>query len=305
MTEQALPVFNIERFALHDGPGIRTTVFLQGCQLRCRWCANPESWTVGPKLMYLDKKCTGCGRCVAACPQHAVSLDPETKTAVIDRTLCTNCGRCVTACLNKARKISGEKMSVQDIYDIVIRDKDYYLQTGGGITFSGGEALLYAQALVPLLEKLNADGIAVAFETCGHVPYSSFAAVLPYTDLFLFDIKTMDPHIMKQYTGGDLDLILQNLTALAKQDPEKVIVRMPVIPGVNDGQDNIAALCRMMNDLHLKRLDLLPYHTLGLTKYQQLGMEYPFERKTPLAKEAVIPLQEFARSQGLSVTIGG
>ena len=298
-----LPVFNIERFAIHDGEGIRTAVFLQGCPLHCPWCANPEAQHIGPQLMYSEKKCVGCGTCVQKCPKEAIVLNGG--KAQIDRTACVSCGTCERVCPNRAMQISGKWMSAEGIYSVIERDADYYRQTHGGVTFSGGEALLHIDSLIPLLEKCVEAGIAVDFETCGHVPEESFQKAFPYTDRFLFDIKTADPEVFRRYTGGNLSLVLNNLHWLAERDPGRIILRVPVIPEVNLSQEGIKSIFSLAIQEYVPRVDLLPYHTLGMIKYAQLGLEYPFPVRQGLPVKELEPYTAEGIKMGLDVRIGG
>ena len=298
-----LPVFNIERFAIHDGPGIRTTIFLQGCTLRCQWCANPESQSIGRQLMFSEQKCVGCGTCAQSCPHSAVVL--KDGKAVIHRDQCEGCGTCESVCLTGAMKISGKWMDAEELFHIVQRDADYYRQTGGGLTLSGGEALLHISALLPLLEQCRDAEIPVAFETCGQVPKAYLKEALPYTILFLYDLKTLDAATLKQYTGGDLSVILENFRLIAEHDPGKLVIRVPVIPGVNDSEAAIRRIFELATSHHVRQVDLLPYHTLGVVKYRQLGIPYPFDHLTAMRKEVIEPVCEIGRAYGLSVTVGG
>lgn len=299
----SLPVFNIERFAIHDGPGIRTCIFLQGCPLHCAWCANPESQTIARKLMFMEGKCTGCGRCVSVCPVHAVSI--LNGKAVTDRTVCMNCGRCTQTCLNDARTISGKAMDLKEIHDEIIKDKAYYTETSGGATFSGGEPVSHGRELLPLLKQLQEDGISIAFETCGHAALSQYQAIEPYVNHWLFDIKSLDPIKLKHYTGADLSVILANLSFLAKNHPAKITIRVPVIPTVNNTREDMERLAELMHDLALTKADLLPYHTLGMSKYRQLGMPYPFSITKAMRREEVLPLARCLQEHGIQVRIGG
>lgn len=298
-----LPVFNIERFAIHDGEGIRTAVFLQGCPLRCPWCANPESQVIGEKLMFLQKKCAGCGTCVQRCPQRAVSLGDG--YARIDRSKCVRCGVCASVCPQAALKISGQWMTAEEIFAVVVRDADYYRQTHGGLTLSGGEALLHIDALLPLLRECNEVMIPVDFETCGHVPSESIEKALPWTERFLFDVKTADANKFRRFTGGNLELVLKNLTIIAENDPQKLIIRVPVIPTLNHTAEEIQRILEIALSLGISRVDLLPYHTLGLTKYAQLGQDYSFSEKKSLSPESLQPYADMGKKLGLTVTIGG
>lgn len=298
-----LPVFNIERFAIHDGEGIRTAVFLQGCRLRCPWCANPESQAIGEKLMFLAKKCVGCGTCVARCPQGAASL--RDGRAHIDRERCVRCGTCAGACPGAALKISGKWMTGDEIYAIIVRDADYYRQTHGGLTLSGGEALLHISALLPLLERCKQDGIGVDFETCGCVSPENVRRALPWTERFLFDIKSLDAARFRAVTGGDLSLVLENLEIIARKDPGKVVLRVPVIPTFNHTERDMAAIFDLAVRHGISRVDLLPYHTLGMTKYAQLGMDYPFPVDKSLKPDALRGYAHMGEALGLEVRIGG
>ena len=298
-----LPVFSIERFAIHDGPGIRTVLFLQGCPLRCPWCANPESWEIGPKLLFLEKKCAGCGTCASACPKGALSL--WQKKARLDRARCTACGQCAAVCPQHALMVSGQKMRAEDIFRLVRRDRDYYRQTGGGLTLSGGEALLHIDALLPLLSQCREEGIGVAFETCGQVPPVNVQKAFPFTNEFLFDIKTLDEGRMRALTGGDLPKILRNFEWIAHADPGRLIVRTPVIPGFSHSENDLRPIFEWTARHHVRRIDLLPYHTLGAVKYRQLGKVYPFSCLESLKKTDLEPYRKIAEAYGLSVRIGG
>ena len=298
-----LPVFNIERFAIHDGEGIRTAVFLQGCPLRCPWCANPESQRIGPQLMYSEKKCAGCGNCVQNCPNRAIVLNGG--KARIDRAACSHCGTCEQMCPNGAIRISGKWMTVEEVFSVIVRDVDYYRQTRGGVTFSGGEALLHIDSLMPLMDQCAKAGITVDFETCGHVPKESVQKAFPHTEHFLFDLKSADPEVFRRFTGGDLSLVLGNLHWLAERDPGRIILRVPVIPGVNHEQKEMQSVFRLAVREHISRVDLLPYHTLGMIKYAQLGMAYSFPvRQGLMAADAETYAAE-GKEMGLDVRIGG
>lgn len=302
MTE-GLPVFNIERFAIHDGAGIRTAVFLQGCRLRCPWCANPESQTVGLKLMFLQKKCVGCRTCAAVCPQGAAAISEG--RAVIDRSRCVRCGTCAAACPAGALQISGKWMTAEEIFDVVIRDQAYYQQTHGGLTLSGGEALLWIDQLMPLLKKCKEANIPVDFETCGHVPAGNIRKAIPRTDTFLFDIKSMNPEAFHSVTGGDLFLVLANFQEIAKEHPEKLVIRVPVIPGFNHTPEDMENIFALAKKYAVRQVDLLPYHTFGLTKYLQLGETCPWPAEKSLAPAELDAYQARGQEMGLIVTIGG
>lgn len=301
MSGGLLDIFEIERFAIHDGHGIRTTVFMQGCPLRCEWCANPESQTAGRHIMAFSSKCTGCGRCAAACPQSAVSVSGG--RSVIDRNRCVSCGKCAEICLNNAIKVSGKQISCEQLFSIVSRDIDYYRETGGGVTLSGGEALCQIDRLVPFLEMCRESGISAAFETCGHVSVEAFRTAMRYADQFLFDIKTLDESKFHKYTGGSCGVVKAGFEFLCENVPEKVTVRVPVIPGFNDGE--LFDIMEYTSAHGVRELHLLPYHTLGISKYEQLGMEYRYPLRESLDPQKLQPYAASGIRYGLDVKIGG
>lgn len=301
MSDAGLDIFEIERFAIHDGDGIRTVVFFQGCPLRCRWCANPESQTVGKNIMFFSRLCSGCGNCVRVCRQNAVQITDGKPD--IDRKRCVSCGSCAEKCPCGALKISGRKISNDELFDIVSRDKDYYDASGGGVTLSGGEALLQIEKMLPFLRSCKAEHISIAVETCGYVPVSAFEAVLEYADMFLFDIKTLDSRKFEEYTGGNISVVLSAFENLCKRASGRVTVRVPVIPQFNDNEllDIMSyAAAHGVNALHL-----LPYHTLGISKYEQLGREYPYHIREGFSPDVLMPYSKMGEELGLTVKIGG
>ena len=277
-----LLVVDIQRFALHDGPGIRSTVFLKGCPLHCPWCANPESQSSNRQLMFFENKCVACGECAKECAGQCPGECPGEFPAItcnighpsFDRELCRLCGSCAEKCLHEAIEYSGQIMKIEDILNIIMKDKDYYDFTGGGITVSGGEPFVQAEQMMLLLKMAKANGLHTALESCGHVPPEVFTSALKYTDLLLFDMKHVDAEILQSVCGADLSLILENLKSAVSAGCE-VIARIPVIPGFNN--DSIDDILRMAKDFGVRQTQLLPYHQLGKNKYTQLGLPYLWE----------------------------
>ncbi len=311
MTEEEMsrkaPVFNIQSYSIHDGPGIRVTVFLKGCPLRCLWCANPESNSPAPQLMTYNTKCTGCGACVEACPQKAVRLT-ELEGAVkqeTDRGLCVNCGTCVPVCPADAREIAGKEMTVQEVLDRVLQDKLFLDASGGGMTLSGGEFLAHPAFSEALLHAAREAGLHTAVESCVFAPRETVDRVFPYVDLGLLDVKHMDPEKHRAYTGVSNELILDNIRHIYRDLRVPVTVRVPVIPGHNDDDENIAATARFAAGLGPDAaVHLLPYHRLGDSKLESLGRTPQLHLEVP-SDEHMRHLLELAESFGVQAQIGG
>jgi pyruvate formate lyase activating enzyme len=303
MTSATGSIFDIQRYCIHDGPGIRTTVFFKGCPLRCAWCHNPEGLTRSPGLMVRPNLCIGCLSCLPACPQGAIrSIDglPET-----DRTRCTACGACAAACPTGAREIAGKEMTPAEVMAVVERDLPFYEESGGGVTFSGGEALLQVEFLRRLLVECHRMGIHTTLDTSGYAPWSAFESIRHDVDLFLFDLKGIDEPSHRRYTGVSNRRILDNLQALSCLG-HSIIVRSPLIPGVNDSPPAVQALGEFLQTLpHLDHLDLIPYHRIGVEKYRRLGVPYPFEEAGPPSQAEVEAAAAHLRSFNLTVHIGG
>lgn len=251
-------IFDIQRASYVDGPGIRTTVFFKGCNLRCKWCHNPESQSAAPQMLFYKDKCTGCGKCREECPHQLIS--------------CDLCGRCTVYCPHSAREICGKEYTVDEIMRIVQRDKAYYGQSGGGITCSGGECMLQPDFLAAFLSSCNQDGIHTAVDTAGDVPWSSFEKVLPFTDLFLYDVKCVTESLHIAGTGCSNIRILENLQHLSDICGDRILIRVPVIPGYNDSIEEMAKIADFVKHVHCRGVELLPYHRMGEHKYDALGM---------------------------------
>lgn len=302
MTQQ-LKILEIERFAIHDGQGIRTTVFLQGCPLFCPWCANPESQKLKRQLRYMEHKCVMCGTCARVCPHGAVTM--QEGRPVFDRDRCVVCGTCGRHCPAGAIQYAGEGMDVKDILETVLRDKDYYDATNGGLTVSGGEPFVQFEGFLELLKQAKAAGLNTAVETTGNVSEEKFIEAEPYIDTFLFDIKHCDADKLKNVAGGDLPLILKNLAYAVSKGAERVIARVPVIPGFNFDEKSLRGIFELVKRYGVKTVHLLPYHTLGRRKYEQLGWKYTMDDAKMISKEELTPYQEMGERMGLMVQIGG
>ena len=261
-------IFEIKHFAVHDGPGIRTTVFFKGCPLRCVWCHNPEGLLHTAQLAFFESRCVGCGACVDVCPQNAQKLIPSRHFL---RESCVRCGACESICPTQARKLYGREYTVEDLLPVLLADCEFYAASGGGVTLSGGECLLQADFCAELLRALKAHGIHTAVDTCGAVPWESIEKVLPFTDLFLYDVKAVDEQVHIACTGASNREILENLTRLATLGANMEI-RVPVVPGYN--ADELPAIRALAASLKTKpALTLLPYHSYAGSKYRALGMK--------------------------------
>ncbi|MBQ9131439.1 MAG: glycyl-radical enzyme activating protein [Clostridia bacterium] len=249
-------LFDIQRNSYVDGPGIRTTVFFKGCNLRCAWCHNPESQSAAPQMMFYQNKCVGCGKCKEKCPNGLES--------------CDLCGKCTLYCPRDAREICGREYTAQEVLSTILKDKTFYENSRGGVTFSGGECMLQIDFLEELLKKCKENGIHTAVDTAGHVPYRQFERILPYTDLLLYDVKCFDDDKHRHYTGVGNELILENLKKLLKTE-KPVWIRIPVIPGVNDTAEEMERINAFLDSCGApERVELLPYHAMGEHKYAAL-----------------------------------
>ncbi|KAF0203824.1 MAG: pyruvate formate lyase activating [Bacteroidetes bacterium] len=297
-------VFDIKRYAINDGPGIRVVIFFKGCNLNCAWCHNPESISAKAGKMYTQSKCIRCESCVMACEQDAISLSAD--GIVIDQQRCVMCGKCCEACPSMALEMSGKVMSVDEIIQIIEKERIFFEQSGGGVTFSGGEPLLHSELLIKLLEECGKRGIHRTVDTAGNVREETLLEVAKQTDLFLFDLKMMDSALHKLWTGSDNTLILQNLKKLAETGAG-IIIRIPLIGGVNDTDENIEQTARFISELagDSKEVQLLPYHNIARHKFQKLGIKDKSEKLREPDKEALTSAIEKFRKYGIKAGIGG
>lgn len=299
-------IFNIQKFSIHDGDGIRTTLFFKGCPLTCLWCHNPESQRFPLELMFYHERCTACGACIPPCPNHANSL--EDGRLVIDRSLCTSCGICTDYCLSNAREVVGKNYTVDELVKEVKKDQMFYEESGGGVTLSGGEVMVQNMDYIEeLCRKLHKKGFNISIDTCGYAPYESFQRILPFVDTFLYDIKEMDSGQHKKYMGVDNQLILENLVKL-NQDHAVINLRIPIIAGVNDSETfiNETAAFLKENGIHTKQINLLPYHNTGKSKYENLDRAYEEEEMKVPDSDKMTQFQHILINHGFNNTkIGG
>lgn len=287
-------VFNIQQFSVHDGPGIRTIVFFKGCPLRCQWCANPESQNQNTELSFNYNKCIGtteCALCIKACPREAIAESGD-NSIKINRELCINCNICAGVCPAKALEIFGRFMTVNEVLKIVEEDSVFYSRSGGGITLSGGEPLMQADFAWQLLKEAKSRGINTAIETCGYANWDNAKKVFKYVNTVFYDIKCLDADKHKQFTSVSNKIILDNLEKLCREFPHiPVIVRTPVIPGFNDGAEDIIAIRDYIKNIPNISYELLAYHRFGESKYPYLGRDYLFKDAEPLSQERIKQLK--------------
>lgn len=296
-------VFNIMRFAVNDGPGIRTTVFLKGCPLSCAWCHNPEGLHATREVAYRQERCAHCGACVDACPEHALTDAPQGVQRADD--LCVACGTCAGACVTGAREEMGREMTVEALLAEVLKDRIFYDESGGGVTFSGGEPLMQHAFLTEALAACRKAGLRTAVETTGFAATEKVRALIPLTDLFLYDVKFIDTERHSRFTGVPNARIIENLRVLAGTKAA-VIVRVPLVPGVNDDEENIRGIATLVADLGvIPSIHLLPFHPGASGKYRALGMPYAMDGVRSPAAEHVKSLASLITAHGVTVHIGG
>lgn len=296
-------IFNLQRYSVQDGPGIRTTVFLKGCPLRCSWCHNPEGICRQREILILENRCLACEECRRACPFG--SETPGTGAMPARDQRCLFCGQCVDACPAAARQIAGREVTVSELLQELLRDRLFYEDSGGGVTFSGGEPLSQPEFLLSALQACKRHGLHTAVDTCGLASRDHLLAVAAVTDLFLYDLKLLDDTRHRAETGASNAVILENLSALARVHRE-IWIRIPVIPGINDSPADFEAAARFAGGLpSVRQVNLLPYHRIGLGKSQRLGRESELASVMPPAPETMLAARKIFEAAGLTTRIGG
>ena len=296
-------VFNIERCATEDGRGIRTVIFLKGCSLRCRWCANPESQRAGTEVLVKTNVCINCARCSVLCPEKAISY-MEGYGFITDQSKCRQCGVCIRECYADAREMMGRKYNEEELLTEILKDRQYYGMSGGGVTFSGGEPLYYSEIIGAVGEQMHRRGYNTLVETCGHVPQKALEDINGHVDSIYYDFKQIAPDKHKELTGVDNTLILSNLEWLCGHYRGELSVRYPYIPGCNDDEASINGFFEYIKSLdHISEIVFLPYHRLGLPKYQGLGRAYEMGNMPSLKKADLLFLVQRAEKYGLKIKI--
>jgi len=296
-------VFDIKRYAIHDGPGIRTTIFLKGCNLKCLWCHNPESWSPEPELHLRQNRCIHCGKCAQVCANKAITINNG--YVVTDPQKCNHCGACAEVCLANAREMIGKTFTVNDLMKEIEKDLIFFDQSGGGVTFSGGEPLNQPEFLLQLLKQSKLRDIHTTLDTTCHAEQNLIKEVARYTDLFLCDLKHMQTYKHQELTGVGLELILSNITCLSTLN-QAIIIRIPLIPGLNDDQENIEATGQYVLSLQgVKWIELLPYHSGGREKTTRLLSNIELIEAQTQSEQQLKDIAAILRQIGVNVKIGG
>ncbi|KKM09777.1 hypothetical protein SY88_16370 [Clostridiales bacterium PH28_bin88] len=297
-------MFNIQKYSIHDGPGIRTLVFLKGCPLRCIWCCNPESQFAYPEFGFYPNRCIGCRACISACDRGAIR-ELKDGSKFVEQEKCVFGGKCSERCYAEALVLFGKYCTVEEVMKEIEADRPYYEKSGGGVTLSGGEPMLQANFACQLLQECQRRAIHTAIETSGYARWEKFEKLLPYADLVLYDIKHMDPTTHRKLTGVSNETILENARRIMRSG-KKLIPRFPIVPGCNDTEENIVATGKFVtNELGLKEIHLLPYHRLGQTKYERLYKDYSLVEVKPFTHEQVNKFKKTLEGFGLNVQVGG
>ncbi|TYT74286.1 choline TMA-lyase-activating enzyme [Desulfobotulus mexicanus] len=306
MIERKALIFNIQKYNMYDGPGVRTIIFFKGCPLRCKWCSNPESQSRGYQLLYKKDVCVHCGACVPVCPVGIHSMSALKRHELSRDIACIGCGRCEEACTVSALSVVGEQKTISELMDIIEEDRPFYEVSGGGVTLGGGEVLMQPEAAANLLMVCRQRGIHTAIETCGYAKSENLMKVAEFTDLFLFDLKHMDSVRHYELTGVRNETILSNLIMLL-ENRHNVMIRVPLLKNFNDSEAEIDALLTFLAPFrdykNFKGIDLLPYHKLGVNKYSQLGRDYPMEGKPDLSDDDLDLIEKWIKEKDFPVSV--
>lgn len=296
-------IFNIQKYSIHDGPGIRTTVFLKGCPLSCIWCHNPESQSLEQEVLFYDRRCIGCGKCMEVCKQGAIYM--QDGIMHYDRDKCTSCGSCAEVCYPKAREIAGDLVDVNYVMKQIEKDRIFYEESGGGVTFSGGEPLMQAEFLLELLKKCKEREIHTAVDTCGYANADVLTAVSKYTNLYLYDLKLVNDEKHIKYTGISNKLILENLKTVSKLG-KRIFIRIPLMPGINDDDENIEATSEIIkNTPGVELVNILPYHNIAVDKYNRLGRPNSLMESAVPTEEEIGQIAQKYMAHSIKAKIGG
>ncbi|MFX0023063.1 MAG: glycyl-radical enzyme activating protein [Candidatus Hermodarchaeota archaeon] len=300
MTQKEGIIFNIQRYSIHDGPGIRTTVFLKGCPLRCKWCSNPESINPFPELFLRKDRCDHCEQCIEACVPNAIFFDND--LIQINRNQCNLCMECITICPLDVIQRTGKRISVQEVITEVLKDELFYNNSGGGVTISGGEPLYQCEFILNLLKKFKEKSLHTTLDTTGYAKGEDFEKVLPYTDLLLFDIKHLDSEIHKKATGVPNEIILDNFEKSLKNN-KRIWIRIPVIPNFNNSLRYMEELGKFLSNKPIEKISLLKYHEWGKHKYKYLDRIYPLENAEFISENRILEFKDLLETYGLKVTL--
>ena len=292
-------VYNIRRYSRYDGPGIRTTVFLKGCPLRCKWCSSPQTWTYIPEPVFLAAKCIGCGKCLQACQNGAINMTGQGHRILYGK--CTKCGACAKVCPSKAIRMDAKPMSAQQVVDVVMRDKQYYRSTGGGITISGGEVLSQADFASEILRIASENNLHTCIESSGYGEWEDLEKLLKYTKIAYIDLKHLDDETHKNLTGVSNEPIKENIKRAVKSGLCRVVVNLPAIPGLNDTEENMRAMAEFLKSVGVSDLKYLSFHKLGQHEYEELGWEYPVSNLEGNEPEEDDEKKDFFRSLGMNI----
>ena len=305
--ERKAMIFNIQKYNMYDGPGLRTIIFFQGCPLRCKWCANPEGLEKKFKVMFRENLCNDCGECVKICPKGIHEIDKETRTHIINRNIeCIGCGKCEEVCYKTALSVVGEGKTISELLEIIESDRTFYETSGGGVTLGGGEVLMQPEAALNLLMACKYSGINTAIETSGFASEETILKVAEFTDLFLIDIKNINSEKHLEWTGVRNESILKNISKLIENN-NNVQIRMPILKGINDKKEDIEKIMEFLkpykNYKNFKGIDLLPYHKMGIHKYKQLGLEYLMEEDPSISNEELDCIETWIKNYDFQVKL--